>query len=313
MAFGFGFNREKALAAAEKFVQQGKLQGAIGEYEKIIKEDPKDLTVLNTVGDLCARIGQSEQAASYFRKAGDLYAQDGFTVKAIAIYKKLTRLNPGDFDYVNKLADLYTQQGLISDARAQYMQVADHYLKTGDNAGGARVLQRILELDPENSTTKTKLADLYIKLGKKDEARNIYYTAAESLYARGAFDAAEEALDRVIKMDPKNSGALLLRGMIASDGGDSVSAVRYLQQVSDLDSRPDGLRALLRAKLQSDSAEGLSELSSKLLTLHNDLGGIRDVAEWHASHNNAPEALRLYEIHSSRLMTADKEPAGVDL
>ena len=45
MAFGFGFNKQKVLAAAEKYVQQGKLQNAIAEYEKILKNDPKDLTV----------------------------------------------------------------------------------------------------------------------------------------------------------------------------------------------------------------------------------------------------------------------------
>jgi pilus assembly protein FimV len=306
MAFGFGFNREKALAAAEKFVQQGKLQNAIVEYEKIIKEDPKDLTVLNTVGDLCARIGQNEQAANYFKKAGDHYAQDGFTVKAIAIYKKLTRLTPSEIDYVNKLAELYTQQGLISDARAQYMQVADHWLKAGDNNQGARILQRILELDPENTATKSKLADLYLKLGKKDEARDIYFNAAESLYARGAYDAAEEALERVIKMDPQNAAALLLRGMVAVDTGDSSSAVHYLAQVPDIDSRPEGLQTLLRAKLQSNSAEGLEVLAGKLLTLHNDLSGIREVAEWHVANNRAANALRLYENHSTRLQAADR-------
>ena len=307
MAFGFGFSREKVLASAEKFVQQGKLQNAIAEYEKVIKEDPKDLTVLNTIGDLCARVGQSDQAATYFRKAGDQYAQDGFTVKAIAIYKKLTRLNAGDIDSVNKLADLYTQQGLISDARAQYMQVADHFLKSGDNAQGARVLQRILELDPENTATKSKLADLYLKLGKKDDARNIYFTAAESLYARGSYDAAEEALDRVIKMDPENAAALMLRGMIAADSGDSPSAVRYLEHIPDLDSRPDGLRALLRAKLQSNNSEGLETVASKLLTVHDDLSGVRDVAGWYVAAGQIPKALRLYEVHETKLITADRQ------
>jgi hypothetical protein len=42
---GFGFNKNKVLANAERSVQQGKLQNAITEYEKIIKADPKDLTV----------------------------------------------------------------------------------------------------------------------------------------------------------------------------------------------------------------------------------------------------------------------------
>src|SRR5260370_23754138 len=52
MAFGFGFNKQKVLSAAEKYVQQGKLQNAIAEYDKILKNDTKDLTVSNTVGDL---------------------------------------------------------------------------------------------------------------------------------------------------------------------------------------------------------------------------------------------------------------------
>ncbi len=56
MAFGFGFNKQKVLSAAEKFVQQVKLQNAIAEYDKILKHDENDLTVNNTIGDLYARL-----------------------------------------------------------------------------------------------------------------------------------------------------------------------------------------------------------------------------------------------------------------
>ena len=62
----FGFNKQKVLANAEKYVQQGKLQNAISEYEKILKNDAKDLTVTNTVGDLYSRLGEaSEKATDY--------------------------------------------------------------------------------------------------------------------------------------------------------------------------------------------------------------------------------------------------------
>src|SRR5271170_840470 len=62
MAFGFGFNKQKVLSAAEKYIQQGKTQNAIAEYEKILKADPKDLTVTNTVGDLYSRLGEVDKA-----------------------------------------------------------------------------------------------------------------------------------------------------------------------------------------------------------------------------------------------------------
>jgi pilus assembly protein FimV len=305
MALGFGFNKAKVLAQAEKFVQQGKLSNAISEYEKIIKEDPKDLTVLNTIGDLNARVGNDTQATYYFKKVGDQYAQNGFVVKAIAIYKKLTKIGSFNSENTTKLAELYGQQGLFNDARVHYMQVADHLLKSGDNSQAARIFQKILELDPENAHTQAKLADLYQKLGKKDEARNIYYSAAESLYARGSHDAAEEALTKVLAIDPGNTSALMLRGLIAVDAGDSHAAVEHLGQVADLNNRPDGLRALLRAKLQMGSAAGVEEIAEKLLATHNDATGVATLAQWCASNNQIESALRLYEQHSERLFAGN--------
>ncbi|HEY2496093.1 MAG TPA: tetratricopeptide repeat protein [Candidatus Angelobacter sp.] len=301
MALGFGFNKVKVLAQAEKFVQQGKLPNAIAEYEKIVKEDPKDLTVLNTIGDLNARLGNNDQATYYFKKVGDQYAQNGFAVKAIAIYKKLTRIGPYNAENTTKLAELYGQQGLFNDARVHYIQVADHLLKSGDNQQAARVFQKILELDPENAHTQAKLADLYTKLGKKDEARNIYSSAAESLYARGSYAAAEEALEKVLTLDPSNTAALMLRGLIAVDGGDSQVAVGYLEKVSDLDSRPDGLRALLRAKLHTGSAEGVEAIVDKLLTTHKDATGVTTLAQWYVTNNHMEAALRLYERYAEPL------------
>src|ERR1051325_2625527 len=301
MALGFGFNKVKVLAQAEKFVQQGKLSNAISEYEKVIKEDPKDLTVLNTIGDLYARVGNNDQATYYFKKVGDQYAQNGFAVKAIAIYKKLTKIGSFNSENSTKLAELYGQQGLYNDARVHYMQVADHLLKSGDNAQAARMFQKILELDPENVHTQAKLADLYTKLGKKDDARNIYFSAAESLYARGSYTAAEEALGKVLALDPTNSGALMLRGLIAVEAGDGEAAVSYLKQVPDLDSRPDGLRALLRAKLHTGNADEVEEVAEKLLAKHNDITGVSTVAQWYVTNNREESALRLYEKHSERL------------
>ena len=64
----FGFNKQKVLASAEKYVQQGKLQNAIAEYEKVLKNDAKDLTVTNTVGDLYSRLGETDKATYVSRQ-----------------------------------------------------------------------------------------------------------------------------------------------------------------------------------------------------------------------------------------------------
>src|SRR5690348_5684289 len=92
--FSFGFKKNKSLNSAERFIQQGKITNAIAEYEKILKSDSTDLTVINTIGDLYARLGDNEKAVGFFRTVGDTYASQGFTVKAIAMYKKIAKLRP---------------------------------------------------------------------------------------------------------------------------------------------------------------------------------------------------------------------------
>lgn len=307
MALGFGFNKQKVLAAAEKAVQQGKLQNAITEYEKVIKEDPKDLTVLNTIGDLYARVGQNEKAGHYFKRVGDLYAGEGFTVKSIAMYKKLTKLTPNNAEATLRLAELYTQQGLYNDARAQYVVLAEQSLKANDLDSAARSFQKILELDPENTAMQSKLADTYMKLGKKAEARGIFFTAAQSLYQRGALDAADESLKRVLQLDPSNMDALLLQGKIAADSGDGASAIAILEKVPDLDSRPDALKALLRSHILLGHNAQAEPVAAKLLSVHNDLTGIKTYAESLMAASAFPEALGIYAKYADKFLAANSK------
>jgi tetratricopeptide (TPR) repeat protein len=304
MAFGFGFNKAKVLASAEKFVQQGKLQNAITEYEKIIEKDAKDLTVLNTIGDLYARLGQAEKAGEYFKQVGDSYATDGFTVKAIAMYKKLTKLNPSTAT-VQRLAELYTQQGLYNDARQQYLQLADSFVKSSDLTGATKVFQKMLEIDPDNVSLQSKLADLYVRMGKKNEASDIFMRAATSLFDRGSVDQADVALDKMLSLDPSNSEALLMRGKIAMDAGDGTAAVRYLEKVPNIDSKPDGLQALLKAEILIGNAQGAEAVARKLATVHNDLSGVRAYASFLLAAGRGEAVLAVYSEFADRLLVGD--------
>jgi pilus assembly protein FimV len=304
MAFGFGFNKQKVLSAAEKFVQQGKLQNAITEYEKVLKADAKDLTVANTVGDLYSRLGNQEKAVECFKTVGDAYASQGFTVKAIAMYKKLSKLK-SSLDCVLRLAELYTQQGLFNDARAQYLQVAEEFLRNGELEQAVRIFQKTLEMDPENVAMRTKLAEVYVRLGKKNEAWQIFSAAAETLRSKGQLEGAEEILQRMLKLDPGSSYALLLRGRNAFDSGDMAAAIECLEKVADLDSNPDGLRTLLQAYVQSGRLAEAGTLAGKLLSVHNDITAVLSYAEALMAAGQFPEALQVYQQHCERLLAAD--------
>src|SRR5438477_4938918 len=302
MAFGFGFNKQKALSAAEKFVQQGKLQNAIAEYEKVLKADPKELTVSNTIGDLYARLGQSDKAIESFKSVGDAYAAQGFTVKAIAMYKKLTKLRP-TLEIVLRLAELYTQQGLFNDARAQYLQVAEEFLRSGELEQAVRIFQKTLEMDPENVAMRTRLVEVYIRLNKKTEAWQLFAAAADSLRSRGQLGPAEEILQRMLTLDPSNSHALLLRGRNAFDSGDIAGTIKNLEKVADLDSHPEGLRALMQAYVQVGRLSEAGTLAAKLCAVHNDTGAITGYADALMAAGQFMEVLQVYQQYCDRLVS----------
>ncbi|HZP17581.1 MAG TPA: tetratricopeptide repeat protein, partial [Terriglobales bacterium] len=304
MAFGFGFNKQKVLSAAEKCVQQGKLQNAISEYEKILKHDPKDLTVMNTVGDLHARLGENDKAAQWFKNVGDAYASQGFTVKAIAMYKKLSKLKAST-ECVLRLAELYTQQGLFNDARAQYLQVAEEFLKSGQLDQAVRIFEKTLEMDPENVAMRTRLAEVYVRIGKKKEAWQILTAAAESLRTKGQLAAADEVLQRMLKLDPGNSYALVLRGRAALEGGDARAAIDSLSKVADLDTNPEGLRALFQAYLHTKKFSEAGALAGKLATVHNDGAAIQEYTDALMEAQRYRDVLGVYEQYSDQLLRAD--------
>jgi len=302
----FGFNKQKALNNAEKYVQQGKIQNAISEYEKVLKNDAKDLTVTNTVGDLYSRLGETDKATACFKTVGDAYASQGFTVKAIAMYKKICKLQPS-LESLLKLAELYSQQGLFNDARAQYLQVAEEFLKAGELENAVRIFQKILEMDPENSGMRVRLAEVYLRLNKKTEAWQIFSAAAESLRSKGSLGPAEEILQRMLKLDPGNTYALLMQGKNMIESGDAAGALAALQKVPDIDSKPEGLRDLLKAYLQTGQLSEAGGIASKLLTVHNDLPAISSFADALMQAGQYENALQVFDQHAERLLAENSD------
>ena len=204
-----------------------------------------------------------------------------------------------------KLAELYTQQGLFNDARAQYLQIAEDFMKNGDLDQAVRLFQKVLEMDPENVPMRVKLAEVYLRLGKKKQAWEIFSAAAESLRSRGSLAAAEDILKRMQTLDPGSSYVLLLRGRSALESDDPKSAIGYLEKTGDLDSHPEGLRDLLKAYLQVGDAAKAGPVAEKLLAVHNDPEGLFLLAEGCTRLGQYRQALDIYTRHADRLLTTD--------
>jgi tetratricopeptide (TPR) repeat protein len=305
--FGFGFSKEKSRANAEKYLQQNKLPNAIAEYEKILQVEPNDLAILNTVGDIYARLGQNEKAIERFRTIGESYAADGFLPKSIAMYRKITKLDPNGLAAMEKLAELYRKQGLVSDARSMLLQAAEAYTRKGQSKETLRLLKQLVLFDPENVQVITRTADLMTQGGQKKEAREMLSQAASTLVERHALDPAQKILDRLIALDRDNLRAQELRAQVTLELGDAERAAELYEAIPDLDSRPEGLHNLLAAYLKLDKLDSAIPVCRKLVSIHQDADGVVKVAARLYKANETLQALNLYNDFSIQVLAHDKE------
>ncbi len=314
---GFGFNKTKVLASAERHLQQGRLQQAIAEYQKILKHDARDLTVLNTVGDLYARANQASEATACFREVAEAYAQSGFVVKAIALYKKLSKLNPSSVEYGYKLGELYRSQGLLSDARAQYLLAAELLLRAGNLEEGTQLFEKILEIDPDNTTTQSRLADLYLRRGKKPQAAEMLFRMADTALRRQSLEAADQALGKLVTIVPEDPRVAEFQARLALERGNPAAAAKFLENVPALQSSESGLQSLARVYLQAGqiakaipaakrllsefgNAELLAECCDRLIAPRHDSSESSSDPEFASA--GVKEALAIYEEFSEQLL-----------
>ena len=305
--FGFGFSKEKSRANAERFLQQNKLQNAIAEYEKILKAEPHDLTIINQIGDIYTRLGQNDRAIERFRFVADFYFSEGANLKAIAMYKKITKLDPNGLPAMEKLAELYRKQGLVNDARSMLLQTAEAFTRRGQSNETLRILKQLVLFDPENVQVISRTADLMTQAGQKSEAKEMLSQTAATLVERHALEPAQKILDRLVALDSGNLRAQELRAQITLEMEDYAKAAELFESLPDLDSRPSALRNLLTALVALGKLDEGCMVGRKLVTVHQDAEGMLRVAAALYKQNETLRALAIYQEFCADLIALDKE------
>ncbi len=224
--------REKVIQQAERLVARGKVEAAIREYRKVLADNPRDTNTLNRVGDLYARLERHGEAITLFVRIAEHYTDDGFFVKAIAIYKKIIKLDPTRLDIYERLAELYHRQGLVNEARTQYQVLADYFQKHNDAPAATAICRRMVQLEPGNPSHRARLADLLEQQGAIAEAIGEYRTIAGQLVASGQWEGATRVWEKALDIDPENHE--LLRDAIQSlrAAGQDGAAARLLAAVT---------------------------------------------------------------------------------
>jgi len=288
------FNKTKAIAEAQQLSAQGKLKDAISAFRKIHSKDPKDQNVLNALGDLHVRQNKIPEALEFYAQLANQYASEGFLVRGIAMYKKITKLDPRNINAMERLADLYTMQGMLGDARSQYLQLAEVYLKANQANQAMEVLQKVLDLDPDNVKIQTRLAELYERHGQGAQAAQIYRRLAEHAIASGQEKEGRGWMDKAAALAPNDPEVLMLQARQLQEAGRPADALAALEKIAKVEESSEALEMLIAARIDAGDAQGAEETAEQIFSADNNkFAGLLQVAMHAAKKKDEKKAAAL--------------------
>lgn len=105
---------------------------AVSIYEQILAIDKNNPMVINEMGDLCLKAGETPRAVRQFLGAASRYRSTGLLNNAVAIYKKILRYDPENQSAHWYLAETRASQGLLVEGEEN----AIRFLENSEQVSG---------------------------------------------------------------------------------------------------------------------------------------------------------------------------------
>jgi tetratricopeptide (TPR) repeat protein len=226
-------DRSSIIKEAQRYLARGQLDKAIAEWEKLIKEYP-DGTAYNTIGDLYLKKGDKTNAIDSYYKAANFFRHEGFSLKALALYKKILNINPAEPDALYSLGELNEEKGLITDAIKYYLATADSLSKIGKKERLLEIYEKILTLSPSNIPLRNKVAEIYAKEGLMSEAAKQYLQIASFYFEKGDMEKSIGHYQKVLDIQPLNKEAILGINSLYERTGDLEKAIEQIREATNL-------------------------------------------------------------------------------
>ncbi len=299
---------------AQKYLARGQVDKAIAEWEKLVREAP-DGNVYNTVGDLYLKKGNKKPAVEFFHKAATFFREGGFSLKALALYKKVINIDPADAGAYTALGELSEEKGLVTDAIKYYLTVADILAKEPSKERFLSIYERILALAPSNIPLRDKVAGLFLKEGLTSYAIREYLHIAKLCAEKGDSDLARTYFAKILDVQPDNKNALIGLSHLYEKKGDLPQAIEYVKKAIEI--KKDDANLLLRcASLRRDTgayADALKCVERAAELKPSDIDVIRMTGDIHLAMGDREKAWESYVTVVDSLASDNKVDDAIDL
>jgi tetratricopeptide (TPR) repeat protein len=187
---------------AQRYIQSGDLDGALGEYERLVALPDCDPYNFVLLADLLFKRGEMPGAIDRYLSASTLYEKSGLYKNAIAVCKKMMRLSLAPAQVLEQLANLHALDGLPTEATLYYRQFAEHLVQEQRGADAAAALRKAFAASPEETALLEKAADALLLDGEQEAAAMAYAEAAAQYRQRGRNELAAECRAKAEKLYP---------------------------------------------------------------------------------------------------------------
>lgn len=196
---------EKAIdikRRAQRCVQSGDLDGALREYGRLVEGPDADPYNFVLLADLLYKKGEPTRAAERYLEAVQVYQRGLLYKNAIAVCKKMLRLNLSAGPVLKHLAELHAADGLAGEAALYFTQYAEAMARAGNPAEAAVAFRQAFEHGREQVRLLEQLAEVLVADGQTAPALSVLSEAAGHHRERGHVVDAARCESRARELDP---------------------------------------------------------------------------------------------------------------
>ncbi len=136
-------------------------------------------------------------------KAQELF-QRGDYAKAVAEYKKVLEIEPGNAGIYNFIGDAYIKMNNIDEAISNYQEAMKYYSADALHNNAVAICRKILRYRKDDPELYKTLGELYIHQGLINEAITNLLEYAERKMKEGRQDLAFPVYKQIVELNPQN-------------------------------------------------------------------------------------------------------------
>ncbi|MBA7680502.1 Lipopolysaccharide assembly protein B [subsurface metagenome] len=289
--------RGKTRELAEKYVKKGKLTDAISEYKKLLTGDTQEVNVRNIISSLYLKMNQKIRALEELAQVAGHYEERGLYSQAMAVYKKISKLNPKDIEAAMKLGDLYARQGFLSEAKTEYLKVGKDLMRDNQIKRAIFLYEKLKKIDKKDPEARLALADLYTRDGSTDQAVDELNEAAELKIRGNDLKHARELLNRAKRLKADHPRTLSNLVDLLKREDEKKEALSLIDDILKKDK--DNVKALKQMGnlyFDDQKLEKAEEVFSKIISLRpKDVTATVKLGHINILQDNLDQAFELYE------------------